>query len=93
MRFSVRASVGNSDGVFDAAYDFGDSVGDQGGMVATPEEIGAEVTRYLKSLDKADMDAMRYGTAHFFVELIIEPAMQAGLDPTQLEAMLNGNQG
>jgi hypothetical protein len=73
MLFNVRASVGNRNGVFDAAYSFGNGVGSEGRMRGSPEEIGAEVARYLTNLTPEDCKAMQYGTGRFFVELRIEP--------------------
>jgi hypothetical protein len=73
MRFRVEASVGNADGVFDAAYDFGEGSGEEAAMTGTPEEIGKAVTRFLSSLSAEDCEAMRYGTSHFFVQLIMSP--------------------
>jgi hypothetical protein len=73
MRFHVDASVGNADGVFDAAYDFGSSAGEQAQVTGTPQEIGAEIARFLAALTPADCEAMKYGTSKFFVELIIVP--------------------
>lgn len=58
MRFRVEASVGNADGVFDAAYDFGEGSGEEAAMTGTPQEIG---------------EAMRYGTSHFFVQIVVTP--------------------
>ena len=40
MRFRVQAAAGNSNGIFDAAYDFGSGVGDEAEMTGTPQEIG-----------------------------------------------------
>jgi hypothetical protein len=71
MRFLVRASVGNAEGVFDAAYELGRSRGTEAEYLGTPEEIGREVARYLSTLTPDDCETMRYGTDRFFVELII----------------------
>jgi hypothetical protein len=73
MRFRVEASVGNADGVFDAAYDFGEGWGKEAAITGTPQEIGDAVTRYLSSLSAEDCEAMRYGTSHFCVHLIVTP--------------------
>jgi hypothetical protein len=73
MRFLVRASVGNAEGVFDAAYEFGRTRGTEAEFLGTPEEIGRELARYLSTLTPEDLKAMRYGTDRFFVELIITP--------------------
>lgn len=79
MRFVVQASVGNSDGIFDAAYDFGIGSGKEAKMHATSKEIGAEVARFLSTLTPEDCKAMRYGTRRFFIELIIEPEESPGI--------------
>jgi hypothetical protein len=73
MRFLVEASVGNSDGAFDAAYEFGSSANEEAQITGTPEQIGREVTRYLSTLTPADCQTMRYGTSRFFLELIVTP--------------------
>jgi hypothetical protein len=78
MRFVVQASVGNADGVFDAAYDFGAGSGQEAQMHGTPEEIGAAVARFLSTLTTEDCKAMSYGTPRFFVELIITPEEALG---------------
>ena len=72
MRFRIEASVGNGDGVFDAAYDFGDGT-EEAEMCGSPEQIGAEVARYLSALRPEDCEAMQYGTGTFFVQLMIRP--------------------
>ena len=73
MRFVVQASVGNADGVFDAAYNFGAPAGEEAQLRGTSEEIGAEVARFLSMLTPEDCKTMKYGTRRFFVELIITP--------------------
>lgn len=60
MRFHVDAKVGNADGVFDAAYNFGHGSGEEATATGTPEEIGLTVVRHLASLTPTDCDAMRY---------------------------------
>ena len=69
MNFRVSAVVGNSDGDFDACYDFGDD----SELTGTPEEIGAEVTRILSTLTKNDCEEMKYGTDSFYVKFIATP--------------------
>jgi len=71
MRFRVEASVGNADGVFDAAYDFGEGSGEEATITGTPREIGEAVARFLGSLSAENCEAMRYGTSRFFVQLIV----------------------
>lgn len=86
MQFRVEASVGNSKGVFDAAYDFGLGFGTtEAEMSGTPEEIGAAVARYLSLLTPEDCQDMKYGTDCFFVKLVIvpeEPVVQADVIPS-----------
>jgi hypothetical protein len=77
MRFRVGASVGNSDGIFDAAYDFGEGSGEEAVMSGTPREVGDAVARYLGSLTAEDCREMRYGTARFFIQLVITPEVSA----------------
>jgi hypothetical protein len=73
MRFRVEASIGNADGVFDAAYDFGEGSGEAAAITGTPKEIGEAVARYLSLLSSEACEAMRYGTSHFFVQLVVTP--------------------
>jgi hypothetical protein len=73
MRFRVEASVGNADGVFDAAYNFGEESGEEAAMTGTAREIGDAVADYLMSLTPEDCQAMRYGTPRFFVQLVVTP--------------------
>ena len=73
MRFRVEASVGNADGVFDAAYDFGEGSDEEAAITGTPTEVGDAVARYLSSLAPEDCRAMRYGTPRFFIQLVVTP--------------------
>jgi hypothetical protein len=73
MRFRIEASVGNEDGIFDAAYNFGEGSGEEAAMTGTAREVGDAVARYLASLTQEDCQAMRYGTSRFFVQLIVTP--------------------
>ncbi len=72
MKFTARASVGNANGVFDAAYDFGTEI--EAELTGTPQEIGNEIARFLSNLTPEDCKEMQYDTPRFFVELIIEQA-------------------
>lgn len=69
MRFEAEAAAGNADGVFDAAYGFGE----EAVLTGTPAEIGEAVTRLLASITPADCVAMRYGTADFYLQIMIRP--------------------
>lgn len=73
MRFRAEASVGNGEGVFDAAYNFGEGSSEEAAFTGTPQEIGDAVARYLAGLTAADCRAMQYGTSKFFVQLTILP--------------------
>ena len=73
MRFRAEASVGNGEGIFDAAYDFGDGSGEEAGFTGTPQAIGEAVARYLTTLTPEDCQTMKYGTAKFFLQLVISP--------------------
>ncbi len=77
MRFRVEGPVGNGEGVFDAAYDFGEGSSEEAALTGTPQEIGVAVARFLASLTPDDCQAMRYGTATFFVQLVISPEIEA----------------
>ena len=72
-RFNVYASVGNADGVFDAAYGFGSEYGQEAETSGTPQEIGEAVARYLSQLTSEYCETMKYGTHRFFVQFVIEP--------------------
>jgi hypothetical protein len=63
-KWQADASVGNLDGIFDAAYSFGDS----SRVVGTPAEIAEAVQKYLESLSDENIEAMKYGTSRFFVQ-------------------------
>lgn len=73
MRFRAEVSVGNGDGVFDAAYDFGEGSGAEAAVAGTSEQIGAAVTRYLSSLSPEDCQKMGHSMPRFFVQLVITP--------------------
>jgi hypothetical protein len=73
MRFRAEASVGNGEGVFDAAYYFGDGSGEEAAFTGSPQEIGDAVARYLAALTPENCRAMKYGTEKFFVQLLISP--------------------
>jgi hypothetical protein len=70
--WEARASAGNANGVFDAAYAFGNSKGDEGHLLGSAEELGAELGRVLAGLTCGDVERMRYGTDRFFVEVTVE---------------------
>jgi hypothetical protein len=74
MRWRVKATACNAEGPFDAAYEMGRGVGDEGGMVGTPEEVGRELARFLAVLTPEDVNTMKYQTGRFYLELILEPA-------------------
>lgn len=73
MQFRAEALVGNGDGIFDAAYDFGRESGEEAVLTGTPREIGDAVARYLAHLTPESCQAMRYGTPTFFVRLDVTP--------------------
>lgn len=72
MRFRVEASVGNGQGVFDAAYDFGDGIC-EASVTGTPQAIGEAVAHYLERLTDQSCQEMRYGTDRFFVQFVVTP--------------------
>jgi hypothetical protein len=70
--WEATAEVGNTHGEFDACYRYGNSQGDEGHLLGTADELGAELARILRGLTRADVEAMKYGTSRFFVRLEIE---------------------
>jgi hypothetical protein len=72
MRFKAKATLGNSHGIYDTAYQFGD----QGELVGTPDELAREVARFLGKFTEGEVQALRYGAPHFFVELLVTPEGQ-----------------
>jgi hypothetical protein len=73
MRFRVDAAVGNSRGIFDAAYSFGNDRDDEGTMTGTPQEIGESIVRFLEGVTPEDCQIMKYGTEKVYFELLITP--------------------
>src|SRR5262245_11664745 len=80
-RFRVEASVGNADGVFDAAHNFGEGAGEEAAMAGTPREIGDAVARCLASPGPDDRRAMRYGKSRLFVQPVVTPEQQLPAEP------------
>jgi hypothetical protein len=72
-RWEAQASSGNGAGVFDAAYAYGRTRGDEGGLVGTAEQVADELAALLAELTRGDVAAMRSGTGRYFVELVIVP--------------------
>jgi hypothetical protein len=70
--WEATARVGNSRGVFDAAYAYGHSHGDAGHLLGTAQALGAELTVVLKRLTYGDVEDMKYHTDRFYLELVIE---------------------
>jgi hypothetical protein len=70
--WEASASSGNEDGVFDACYSFGNVDGDEGHLLGTAKELGAELARILRILTRQDVEDMKYGTARFYILLEIE---------------------
>src|SRR4051812_27595083 len=68
LRFVADAAVGNADGVYDGAYDFGV----EGEVIGTAQEIGEAVARYLASLSGDDVERMKLGTSRFYLQVVIE---------------------
>jgi hypothetical protein len=84
--WEAHAEVGNANGVFDAAYDFGEGVEGLGNgsseLVGTAEDVGRELARLLASLTKNDVTAMEYGTGDFFLQVTV----RLRKDPGRAEA-------
>ena len=70
--WEASARVGDGRGVSDACYSFGNSQGDEGHLLGTAHELGAELARVLQGLSRADVEAMKYGTDRFFIHLLVE---------------------
>ena len=49
MRFRVKATLGNSHGIYEAAYDFGE----ESELRGEPQEIGLALANYLQALTPA----------------------------------------
>ena len=75
--WEASAAVGNSRGVFDACYRYGNSQGDEGHLLGTSQELGAELARVLQELTRGDVETMKYRTTRFFMELVITLPEQA----------------
>lgn len=86
--------MGNADGVFDAAYDFGGNFGEVAQRAGTPEQIGAEIVRCLSSLTADACREIQYGTPRFFVELVVMPLPSAsdGGSPYKVSSQQPGTQ-
>jgi hypothetical protein len=69
--WEASAVVGNSRGVFDACYRSGNSQGDEGHLLGTAQELGAELARVLRELTRGDGETMKYGTPRCFIDLVI----------------------
>jgi len=70
--WEASAAVGNAHGVFDACCGYGNSKGDEGHLLGTAVEVGAELARVLQGLTRQDVDTMKYDTDRFFIQLVVE---------------------
>jgi len=70
--WEASAAAGNARGVFDAFYSYGNSKGDEGHMLGTAHELGAELARVLQGLIREDVETMKHGTDRFFIQLTLE---------------------
>ncbi len=70
--WEASAAVGNAGGLYDACYGYGNSRGDEGHLRGTAQELGAELARVLRGLTCGDVEAMKYGTSRFYLQLTIE---------------------
>ena len=75
-RWEAQASSGNGGGIFDAAYAYGQTRGEEGGLVGTAEQVADELAALLAALTQGDVEAMRSGTGRYFVELVIVPGAE-----------------
>jgi hypothetical protein len=65
--WEASAGAGNARGAFDAAYSYGNSQGDEGHLLGTAPEVGAELARVLLEPIRDDVQAMKCGTDRLFV--------------------------
>jgi hypothetical protein len=77
-RGEAQASSGNGGGIFDAACGYGRTRGEEGGLVGPAEQVAEELAALLAALTRGDVEAMRSGTARYFVELLIVPGTETG---------------
>jgi NAD(P)-dependent dehydrogenase (short-subunit alcohol dehydrogenase family) len=70
--WEATAGSGNADGVFDACYSFGNTNNDEGHLLGTSKEVGAELARILNDLTHEDIETIKYATDRFFIEVSIE---------------------
>ena len=70
--WEATAAAGNARGIFDACYAFGNCKGDEGHLLGTAHDLGAELTRVLQGLTREDVETMKYDTDRFFVQLVVE---------------------
>lgn len=70
--WEASAAVGNGRGVFDGCYSYGNCKEDEGHLLGTAHELGAELARVLGELTRDDVETMKYGTDRFFIQLSIE---------------------
>ena len=70
--WEASASAGNARGVFDGCYSYGNCKEDEGHLLGTAQELGAELTRVFQALTRGDVETMKYGTEKFFLQLNIE---------------------
>jgi hypothetical protein len=75
--WEASASVGNAEGIFDACYSYGNVNNDEGHLLGTALEVGAELTRVLTILTRQDVEDMKYGTERFFILLEIDVSRRA----------------
>jgi hypothetical protein len=69
----AEASSGNGEGIFDAAYDYGNTQGREAEAIGTAEQVAAELAVLLRTLTRGVVEEMKYGTDRYFVELLITP--------------------
>jgi hypothetical protein len=67
--FEADASQCDANGVYDAAYDFGE----EGTFRGAAEEVGRAVATYLSSLDREAVERLKQGTNRYYLQLVIEP--------------------
>jgi hypothetical protein len=67
-QWQCDASVGNLNGVYDAAYNFSNNPEIEARVRGTASEIAEAIRIYLESFTDEETEAGKYGTSRFFVQ-------------------------
>src|SRR5262245_35465401 len=89
-RWEAQASSGNGDGIFDAAYAYGRTRGEEGGLVGMAEQVADELAALLAALTRGDVEAMRSGLSSGRRALGLRSAESHHRDGCLLERLVGG---